>query len=129
MRIRATVTAACLAAALAAGGCAPAPGGGTALGFGADRAAGDVELTACAVDDQLHWPAATVRITNHSATTSNYVVQIAFLDGAGRQITEGVAAASTLAPAQDAVEQAQGTADPQGPVSCRVVDIARYATP
>ncbi|MGW4380809.1 FxLYD domain-containing protein [Kitasatospora sp. NPDC004531] len=128
MRIRATVTAACLAAVLAVAGCAPADGG-YGLAIEADRGSGDVELTACAVDDQLHWPAATVRITNHSATTSNYVVQVAFLDGAGRQITEGVAAASSLAPAQDALEQAQGTADPQGPVSCRVVDIARYATP
>ncbi|WP_073817240.1 hypothetical protein [Kitasatospora sp. CB01950] len=128
MRIRATVAAACLTAVLAVAGCAPA-GGVRDLAFEADRAAGDVELTACAVDDELHWPAATVRITNHSATTSNYVVQIAFLDRSGRQVTEGVAAASTLAPAQDALEQAQGTADPNGPVSCRVVDIARYATP
>ncbi|MFG2697584.1 hypothetical protein ACIHEI_17705 [Kitasatospora sp. NPDC051984] len=128
MRIRATVTAACLAVVLAASGCAPARGG-PGLAYEIDRGTGDVELTACAVDDELHWPAATVRITNHTATISNYVVQIAFLDNAGRQITEGVAAASSLAPAQDAVEQAQGTADPKGPVSCRVVDIARYATP
>ncbi|WP_052509109.1 hypothetical protein [Kitasatospora griseola] len=128
MRIRATVTAACLAAVLTAGGCAPAADR-YGLAFDSDRGSGDVELTACGVDDQLHWPAATVRITNHSATTSNYVVQVAFLDRAGRQVTEGVAAASTLAPAQDALEQAQGTADPGGPVSCRVVDIARYATP
>ncbi|MFJ5926778.1 hypothetical protein ACIQF6_29695 [Kitasatospora sp. NPDC092948] len=128
MRIRATVTAACLAAVLAVSGCAPA-GDRYGLAADTDRGSGDVELTACAVDDQLHWPAATVRITNHSATTSNYVVQIAFLDGAGRQVTEGVAAASSLAPAQDTLQQAQGTADPKGPVSCRVVDIARYATP
>ncbi|MFD8482850.1 hypothetical protein [Kitasatospora sp. NPDC059673] len=128
MRIRATVTAACLAVVLTASGCAPA-GGGPALAYEIDRGSGDVELTACAVDEELHWPAATVRITNHTATTSNYVVQIAFLDGAGRQVTEGVAAASSVAPAQDALEQAQGTADPKGPVSCRVVDIARYATP
>ncbi|MFJ4679953.1 MULTISPECIES: hypothetical protein [Kitasatospora] len=132
MRIRAIAATACLAAAaaLAVAGCGRTGGTGAQLAQDAGRAAfGDVEVTACGVDDALQWPAATVRITNHTATTSNYVVQIAFEDGSGRQVTEGVAAAGSLPPGQDAVEQAQGTADPHGPVSCRVADIVRYATP
>lgn len=135
MRTRAILAAACLTVVLAATGCEQAGGGRSAADGPAadtaagDRPAGDVEVTGCAVDEQLHWPAASVRITNRTATTSNYVVQIAFLDGTGKQVTGGVAAAASLAPGQDAVEQAQGTADPRGPVSCRVVDVARYATP
>ncbi|MFE1322495.1 hypothetical protein [Kitasatospora phosalacinea] len=131
MRIRAIATA-CLVAVLAsaATGCG-SDGGGRAPGAGeVGRAAfGDVEVTSCKVDDDLQWPSATVRITNHTATTSNYVVQIAFEDGQGRPVTEGVAAATALPPGQDALEHAQGTADPHGPVSCRVADIARYASP
>ncbi|RKE18122.1 FxLYD domain-containing protein [Streptomyces sp. TLI_171] len=130
MRIRAILTAACLAAAFAVAGCEPADGGGAANASAAARAADDdVEVTGCAVDPELHWPAATVRITNRTAVTSNYVVQIAFLDGAGRQVTTGAAAAGALPPGQQAEEQAQGVADPHGPVSCKVADVARYATP
>ncbi|GAA2111176.1 hypothetical protein GCM10009759_53050 [Kitasatospora saccharophila] len=131
MRTRAIATALLVAAlALAAAGCDQDDDGRTAGAEDAGRAAfGDVELTSCQVDDELSWPSATVRITNHTATTSNYVVQIAFDDGAGRQVTEGVAAASSLPPGQDALEHAQGTADPHGPVSCRIADIARYASP
>ncbi|MFF4342031.1 hypothetical protein ACFY00_19105 [Kitasatospora sp. NPDC001540] len=131
MRIRAIATA-CLVAALVltATGCG-ADGDDRAPGAeDAGRAAfGDVEVVSCTVDDQLQWPSATVRITNHTATTSNYVVQIAFEDGQGRPVTGGVAAATTLPPGQDAVEHAQGTADPHGPVSCRIADVARYASP
>ncbi|WP_033219389.1 hypothetical protein [Kitasatospora phosalacinea] len=133
MRIRASATACPTAVlVLVLAGCAPGGGGGSAA-QGADdtgrAAAGDVEVTACRVDDELRWPAATVRITNRTATTSNYVVQIAFEDGTGRQVTVGVAAAGPVPPGQDAVEQAQGTADPHGPVSCRIADVARYASP
>ncbi|MFJ5885746.1 hypothetical protein [Kitasatospora cineracea] len=143
MRTRATATAACPAAAalapalalvlalvLALAGCGRTGEAGAQRAEDAARAAlGDVEVTACRVDDQLQWPAATVRITNHTATTSSYVVQIAFEDGAGRQVTEGVAAAGSLPPGQDTLEQAQGTADPHGPVSCRIADVVRYAGP
>ncbi|QKW18725.1 hypothetical protein HUT16_06305 [Kitasatospora sp. NA04385] len=131
MRIRAIVTA-CLVAALAlsATGCDPDEDDRARNAQDAGPAAvGDVEVTSCKVDDELQWPSATVRITNHTATTSNYVVQIAFEDHAGRQVTEGVAAAGPLPPGQDALEHAQGTADPHGPVSCRVTDVARYASP
>ncbi|BAJ27341.1 MULTISPECIES: hypothetical protein [Kitasatospora] len=124
----ALVLAPVLGAAVA--GCG-ADGDGAARGAddGRRAALGDVEVTACRVDDELRWPSATVRITNHTATTSNYVVQIAFEDGNGRQVTVGVAAASAVPPGQDALERAQGTADPYGPVSCRVADVARYASP
>ncbi|MFD0562049.1 hypothetical protein ACFQ2M_08445 [Kitasatospora saccharophila] len=102
MRTRAIATALLVAAlALAAAGCDQDDDGRTAGAEDAGRAAfGDVELTSCQVDDELSWPSATVRITNHTATTSNYVVQIAFDDGAGRQVTEGVAAASSSRPAR-----------------------------
>ncbi|WP_157852618.1 hypothetical protein [Kitasatospora sp. NRRL B-11411] len=119
-----------LALVLALAGCGRGGEDGVQRAEDAARAAlGDVEVTACRVDDELQWPAATVRITNHTATTSSYVVQIAFEDGAGRQVTEGVAAAGSLPPGQDTLEQAQGTADPHGPVSCRIADVVRYAGP
>ncbi|MDR3035161.1 MAG: hypothetical protein LBV78_19035 [Kitasatospora sp.] len=139
MRTRAIATAArpaaaasalALALVLALAGCGGSGEAGAQRVEDAARAAlGDVEVTACRVDDELQWPAATVRITNHTATTSSYVVQIAFEDGAGRPVTEGVAAAGSLPPGQDTLEQAQGTADPHGPVSCRIADVVRYTGP
>ncbi|MFJ5231517.1 hypothetical protein ACIQBJ_16660 [Kitasatospora sp. NPDC088391] len=129
MRIRAVLAALCLTAVLAVTGCEPADGDRPADTPDRGQAAGDVEVTGCAVDAELRWPAATVRITNRTAVTSNYVVQIAFLDGTGKQVAAGVAGATALAPGHDTVEQAQGLVEPGGPVSCRVADVARYATP
>ncbi|MFD0260888.1 FxLYD domain-containing protein [Kitasatospora indigofera] len=114
---------------------APAPAGEAAAPAPAPAAAGDgdklkdVEITGCVVDAVLHWPSAEVKITNHSSKASNYMVQIEFLDATGTRIAEGLAATNGLAPGQASVQKAQGASEAKGKVSCKVIDVTRYAAP
>lgn len=100
---------------------APAPAGG-------DDKLKDVEIAACNVDDTLHWPSADVTITNHTSKSSNYLVNVEFVDASGTRIGEGVAATSNLAAGQAAKTKAQGAVDAKGQkVSCKVTSVTRYA--
>jgi hypothetical protein len=89
----------------------------------------DVEISGCTVDNILNMPSADLKITNHSSKASNYMVQVEFLDTAGTRIAEGIAATNGLAPGQSSVQKAQGTAQVKGKVSCKVIDVTRYAAP
>lgn len=90
----------------------------------------DAKITACKVDDVLGWPSAELTVTNHSSKTSNYMIQVEFLDEAGTRVGEGIAATNNLAASQSANLKAQGAADSKGKkLSCRVTDVTRYASP
>lgn len=89
---------------------------------------GDVKITACEVDSALRWPSAKLTITNRSSKTSNYMVQLEFVDAKGTRISEGIAATNNLAPGQAAKETAQGTAEAEGKISCKVTEVTRYAS-
>lgn len=122
--VPATTAGAPAAAAPAPAGEAPAP---AAAGDG-DKLK-DVEITSCVVDAVLHWPSAELKITNHSSKASNYMVQVEFLDATGTRIAEGLAATNGLAPGQASVQKAQGASEAKGKVSCKVIDVTRYAAP
>jgi hypothetical protein len=96
---------------------------------GAADPAGDVEITACEVDPTLHWPSAQVKITNKSSKSSNYIINIEFLDSSGTRIGEGLAATNNLEPGKVATQKAQGAAEANGKVSCKVAKVTRYAAP
>ncbi|MFE3110652.1 FxLYD domain-containing protein [Kitasatospora indigofera] len=89
----------------------------------------DVEITNCTVDATLHWPSAELKITNHSGKASNYMIQVEFLDQSGMRVAEGLAVTNGLAPGQASIQNAQGTAQAKDKVSCKVVDVTRYASP
>lgn len=91
-------------------------------------AEGDVKITACEVEPSLKWPSAKLTITNRSSKTSNYMVQVEFVDKSGTRIGEGVAATNNLAPDQVAKETAQGTGDASGKITCKVTEVTRYAS-
>lgn len=91
-------------------------------------ATGDVKIDACTVDDLIKWPAAELTITNRSSKTSNYMVQVEFVDSSGTRIGEGLAAANNLAPGRQAKETAQGLKKATGKVTCRVTEVTRYAS-
>ncbi|GAA2829399.1 hypothetical protein GCM10010441_62340 [Kitasatospora paracochleata] len=147
MRIRATVLLAAAAATLTLAACDPAatsptqnstaaavPANTGAPAAGAAPAAAgdtdklkDVEITNCTVDATLHWPSAELKITNHSAKASNYIVHIEFVDASGTRIAEGIGATNNLAPNQGAVVKATGPSEVTGKISCRTADVTRYA--
>lgn len=89
---------------------------------------GDVKLTACEIEAFTTWPSAKLTITNRSSKTSNYMVQVEFVDAKGTRIGEGFAATNNLRPGQIAEEQAQGAAEVTGKVTCRVTEVTRYAS-
>ncbi|WP_431676022.1 FxLYD domain-containing protein [Kitasatospora sp. KL5] len=124
------------AAAVPAQPAAGAPSAGAPAGDAAAPApAGDgdktkdVEITKCSADPVLHWPSAELTITNHSSKASNYMVQVEFLDASGTRIGEGIAATNGLAPNQKSMQKAQGATEAKGQLSCRVIDVTRYAAP
>lgn len=89
----------------------------------------DVQLSECQADDTLHWPSAKVTITNHTAKSSNYLVQVEFLDASGTRVGQGLAATNNLAAGQSAVLKAQGAGEVTGQITCKVSDVTRYAAP
>jgi hypothetical protein len=146
MRVRTTLATLALITAAAATACTPtstgtnnpaAPVPATTATAQATKAApagdgdklADVAISDCTVDETLHWPAAEVKITNHTSKSSNYMVQVEFVDETGTRIGQGVAATNNLAPGQSALEKAQGAATAKGKISCKVSDVTRYAAP
>ncbi|GJF32870.1 hypothetical protein KNE206_55700 [Kitasatospora sp. NE20-6] len=117
------------AAAVPAGSAPAAGDAATPATAGDGDKAKDAEITKCEVDGTLHWPSAEVTITNHSSKSSNYIVQVEFLDASGTRVGEGMAATNGLAPGQKSVQKAQGASDIKGKMSCKVIDVTRYAAP
>ncbi|WUD74565.1 FxLYD domain-containing protein [Streptomyces sp. NBC_00510] len=91
-------------------------------------ATGEVKIDACTIDDLIKWPAAELTITNRSSKTSDYVVQVEFVDSSGKRIAEGLAATKNLEPGQQAKETAQGLNKATGKITCRVTEVTRYAS-
>ncbi|GHC43663.1 FxLYD domain-containing protein [Streptomyces flavofungini] len=88
----------------------------------------DVEIIKCSVEPNTRWPNAELRITNHSSKTSDYWVEVEFVDADGVRIAEGVAGTSNLAPDQVANESASGFREASGKVVCRITDVTRHAS-
>ncbi|MGW2347228.1 FxLYD domain-containing protein [Streptomyces sp. NPDC001661] len=88
----------------------------------------DVEITNCTVNATTSWPEAKIRITNHSSKTSDYTVNVEFIDSSGERIDEGLAGTTHLAPKQVAKETASGLTDTSGPIKCWITDVDRWAS-
>ena len=90
--------------------------------------AADVKVTSCTVDPSTNWPAAKLEITNHSSKTSNYTVQVQFLNSSGIRVADALAAASNVSPGERAVETAQSLDVVSGNVTCNVTSVDRFAS-
>lgn len=88
----------------------------------------DVTVTSCTVDPTTNWPAAKLEITNHSSKTSNYTVQVEFLNPSGTRVADALGAATNVAPGERAIETAQSLDVVSGDVTCRVTSVERYAS-
>ncbi|MFE6744201.1 hypothetical protein [Streptomyces sp. NPDC057686] len=93
-----------------------------------DGADGDVQIHSCEVDSIMGWAKADLTITNRSSQASNYLIEVEFVDGAGRRLDKGVAAADNLAPGQAAQQTAQGFEQVIGKITCRVLKVTRHAS-
>lgn len=89
---------------------------------------GDVKITACEVDPVTKWADAKLLITNRSSKAGNYIVQVEFVDASGRRLSEATAVTSNVAPGQQSEVTAQGLEQITTKVTCRITDVARFAS-
>ncbi|MER6914326.1 hypothetical protein ABT354_21865 [Streptomyces sp. NPDC000594] len=87
----------------------------------------DVTLKECAVDDSAKVPIALVNITNNSSSTSNYVIDIVFVDADGASVTKGVANVDGVAQGESTDARVRGLEEVEGEVNCEVAYVTRWA--
>lgn len=88
---------------------------------------GDVSLTKC-VRDPYGWVNVGVEVVNHSPETSNYTVEVEFLDSEGVRVDQSMTFASDLAPGQKYSQKMTGSWDDKGKVTCKLLRVERFAS-
>jgi hypothetical protein len=91
-------------------------------------AAEDVTITSCSVDPTLKIPVAKGTVLNHSSGTSDYTFKISFLNRAGSVVAQGSSIENNVAPQQTATFSVSGDAQTSRPVTCKVVEVTRFAS-
>lgn len=93
------------------------------------QAAQEVSLDSCKPNSIGREAAGTV--TNGSSKRSNYSIEVSFVDGDGRQVATSGALVSNVEPGQQAKWSATGVGDSATTwdITCKVVDVTRYASP
>ncbi|MFJ9178648.1 FxLYD domain-containing protein [Streptomyces sp. NPDC102360] len=73
---------------------------------------------------------APVTITNHTSKTSDYDIEVEFLDADGNRIETGYALETSVAPDQKVSTNADGFTDdaPSGTMTVKVLSVDRYAS-
>ena len=85
----------------------------------------DVEISECR--DGEYGPEVTVRITNHTATRANYVVEVSLLDDAGTKIGEATGFENNVEASQTAVSDLVASASGTTWTKCQLVNVQRFA--
>ena len=88
----------------------------------------DVTVTACRANGKGK-PTASGTILNHSAKTSNYVIQLAFTDAQGNTVSEGVAPVKSVRANEKATWDLTGDRDVKGSVQCNIAGVSRTHLP
>lgn len=93
---------------------------------GRGNAVGDIKLSAVDQATSHGHPAATVKITNHTAKAASYAIQVAFTDSSGKSVETTYTALSDLGPGQTATLLTFGTSTPQGSTTAKVAKAERH---
>lgn len=123
-----TVTILLAALAVLASGCKTSAGSNTPAGSLAHSE--DYQITACTVDS-IHFPHATVKLTNHSSGSSNYLGEVRFQSPDGKtQFGTGAVVVNNLTPGQSTTQDAVGLQQvPAGAKpTCELADADRMAS-
>ncbi|WP_329376246.1 hypothetical protein OG625_01820 [Streptomyces sp. NBC_01351] len=89
---------------------------------------GDVKITGCEVSSVTKWASAKLLIDNRSSKSSDYSVEVEFVNAAGKRLGEGYASALRLASGQSAEVTAQGLDEISETITCRIVKVLRFAS-
>jgi hypothetical protein len=103
---------------------ATSPGTGTKT----HPAAADVSISTCSIGPTQNLPQATGRIVNHSSGTSDYSFTVSFLNKRGEVAAQGSGAKNHVAPQQTAVWTVMGDTPNDGPLTCRLEAVSRFAS-
>ncbi|OEJ22566.1 hypothetical protein BGK67_34190 [Streptomyces subrutilus] len=87
-----------------------------------------MKITACDVDSFTKWPHAELLVTNRSSKASNYTVQVEFVDGAGKRLSEAYGVTNGVAPGQQSAVTAQSLDQVTAKITCRITEVNRYAS-
>ncbi|GLF93899.1 hypothetical protein [Streptomyces yaizuensis] len=87
----------------------------------------DATVKSCSVDESSKLPTAVVNITNNSSSTSNYVIDVVFVDAEGNSVTKGVANVDGVAQGQSTDKSLRGQEEVEGKVSCEIAYVTRWA--
>ncbi|MFG2332462.1 FxLYD domain-containing protein [Streptomyces sp. NPDC048604] len=93
-----------------------------------DREARDVRISSCEVGRDTQWPHAGLTVTNRSSKTSDYEIGVEFVNASGTRVAEAVATVDNLAPDKVAQVTAQSLTQVDGPVTCNITDVVRFAS-
>ncbi|MEV7520055.1 FxLYD domain-containing protein [Streptomyces sp. NPDC091371] len=89
---------------------------------------GDVTITGCEVNSVTKWAGAELLIDNRSGKSSDYHVEVEFVNAAGKRLGEAYASTLRLAPGQRAEVTAQGLDQISETITCRIVKVLRFAS-
>ncbi|MEV7416339.1 FxLYD domain-containing protein [Streptomyces sp. NPDC089919] len=89
---------------------------------------GDVQITSCKVNGSTDWAEADLLITNRSSKTSNYWVQVEFVDASNTRLGDATTVVNDLASGQRAKATAQGFDQITAKITCRITDVTRFAS-
>jgi hypothetical protein len=101
------------------------PGSGTKT----HPAVADVSITSCqAAGPTLKLPRATGTIVNHSSGTSDYSFAVSFLNTRGEVAAHGSGGKNHVGPQQTAAWTVMGDTSNDGPLTCRLEAVSRFAS-
>jgi hypothetical protein len=101
------------------------PGSGTKT----HPAVADVSISSCqATGPTLKYPQATGTIVNHSSGTSDYSFAVSFLNTRGEVAAHGSGSKNHVAPQQTAAWTVMGDTPNDGPLTCRLEGVSRFAS-
>lgn len=107
-----------------------APRGAKWAAKGADTSTAgwdDVEITSCKTGE-FGYPQAEVKITNRSSDTSNYAIDLEFVDASGKRLSESIVATNNLASGQSTTQDAPALDEVSGEFECKFTNVMRYAS-
>jgi hypothetical protein len=100
------------------------PGSGTKT----HPAVADVSISSCTIGPTLNLPQATGTIVNHSSGTSDYSFRVSFLNKRGEVAASGSGSKNHVAPQQTAAWTVMGDTPNDGPLTCRLENVSRFAS-
>ncbi len=98
------------------------------LGCGG-KSTSEATVTTCQADPDGAPPHAEGQVTNNSSKQSIFFVRVGFYDSSGNRVSEGADTINDVEPGASAPFNINGAARAKGPLTCKVLNVRRSASP